>query len=103
MTIIMVPWRVKRKIGRIRRENGCKIIADNLKKADWSWGCAATVDYEGRTIWNVDAHRDDDQRFTRPVAKRFKPCVTPRRTPPGHLRVSHECRQNQQRSAAWPR
>ena len=63
MTTIMVPWRVKRKIGRIRRENGCKIIANNLKKADWSWGCAATVDYEGRTIWSVDAHRDDGQRF----------------------------------------
>jgi len=63
MTIIMVPWRVKRKIGRIRRENGCKIIANNLKKADWSWGCAATEDYELRTIWCVDAHRDGGQRF----------------------------------------
>jgi hypothetical protein len=34
-----------------------KIIADNLSKAGWSWGCASAVDSEGRTIWIVDAHR----------------------------------------------
>ena len=33
-----------------------EIIADNLSKAGWSWGCVATVDREGRTIWIVDAH-----------------------------------------------
>ena len=33
-----------------------EIIADNLSKAGWSWGCVATVDREGRTIWFVDAH-----------------------------------------------
>src|SRR5438046_6879712 len=26
-----------------------EIIADNLSKAGWSWGCVATVDREGRT------------------------------------------------------
>jgi hypothetical protein len=35
-----------------------KIIADNLSKAGWSWGCVATVDCEGRTIWIADAHHD---------------------------------------------
>jgi hypothetical protein len=27
-----------------------EIIADNLKKGGWSWGCVATVDARGRTI-----------------------------------------------------
>jgi len=38
-------------------------IADNLSKAGWSWGCLSAVDRDGRTIWIVDAHRDDGQRF----------------------------------------
>ena len=40
-----------------------EIIADNLSKAGWSWGCVATVDREGRTIWIADAHRGDGKRF----------------------------------------
>ena len=40
-----------------------EIIADHLSKAGWSWGCASAVDVEGRTIWIVDAHRDDGNRF----------------------------------------
>jgi hypothetical protein len=28
-----------------------EIIADNLSKAGWSWGCVATVDFNGRTIF----------------------------------------------------
>jgi hypothetical protein len=28
-----------------------EIIADNLTKAGWSWGCIATIDREGRTIF----------------------------------------------------
>jgi hypothetical protein len=39
-----------------------EIIADNLSKAGWSWGCVATVDRERRTIWVVAAERDA-QRF----------------------------------------
>jgi len=35
----------------------------NLSKAGWSWGCVATVDSNGRTIWIVDAHRGDGKRF----------------------------------------
>jgi hypothetical protein len=34
-----------------------EIIADNLSKAGWSWGCVATVDSNGRTIFVADAHR----------------------------------------------
>ncbi len=40
-----------------------EIIADRLSKAGWSWGCVLAVDSEGRTIWIVDAHRDDGRRF----------------------------------------
>ena len=37
--------------------NYWEIIADNLSKAGWSWGCVATVDATGRTIFVADAHR----------------------------------------------
>ena len=40
-----------------------EIIADNFSKAGWSWGCVSPVDSAGRTIWIVDAHRDDGKRF----------------------------------------
>jgi hypothetical protein len=40
-----------------------EIIADNLTKARWSWGCVSTVDSNGRTIFVADAHRDDGKRF----------------------------------------
>jgi hypothetical protein len=40
-----------------------EIIADNLSKAGWSWGCVSALDREGRTIWITDAHRDDGKRF----------------------------------------
>ena len=31
-------------------------IADNLSKAGWSLGWVSAIDFEGRTIWIVDAH-----------------------------------------------
>jgi hypothetical protein len=40
-----------------------EIVADNLSKAGWSWGCVATVDSRGRTIFVADAHRDEGKRF----------------------------------------
>jgi hypothetical protein len=40
-----------------------EIIADNLSKAGWSWGCVAAIDCNGRTIWIADAHRGDGKRF----------------------------------------
>jgi hypothetical protein len=39
-----------------------EIIADNLSKAGWSWGCVSALDREGRTIWITDAHRGE-KRF----------------------------------------
>jgi len=41
-----------------------EIIADNLSKAGWSWGCVSAVDSEGRTIWIADAHRGDGTTLT---------------------------------------
>jgi hypothetical protein len=40
-----------------------EIIADNLSKAGWSLGYVSAIDCQGRTIWIVDAHRDDGRRF----------------------------------------
>jgi hypothetical protein len=40
-----------------------EIVADNLSKAGWSWSCVSALDCELRTIWIVDAHRDDGKRF----------------------------------------
>jgi len=40
-----------------------EIIADNLSKAGWSWGCVSAIDSNAQTIWIVDAHRDDGKRF----------------------------------------
>jgi hypothetical protein len=31
-----------------------EIIADNLSKAGWSWGCVSAMDSSGRTIWIAD-------------------------------------------------
>jgi hypothetical protein len=39
-----------------------EIIADNLSKAGWSWGCVSAIDSNGQTIWIADAHRDDGKR-----------------------------------------
>jgi hypothetical protein len=40
-----------------------EIIADNLSKAGWSWGCVSAIDSNGRTIFVADAHRDNGKRF----------------------------------------
>jgi hypothetical protein len=40
-----------------------EIIADNLSKAGWSWGCVSAVDSCGRTTFVADAHRGDGKRF----------------------------------------
>ena len=40
-----------------------EIIADDLKKAGWSYGYVSAIDSNGRTIWIVDAHRGDGKRF----------------------------------------
>jgi len=40
-----------------------EIIADNLSKAGWSWGCISAVDTQATTIWIADAHRGDGKGF----------------------------------------
>ena len=40
-----------------------EIIADNLHSTGWSLGWVSAVNREGRTIWIVDAHRDDGKRY----------------------------------------
>jgi hypothetical protein len=55
---------VESKRGRSRRlKRYWEIIADNLKKAGWSLDWVSTLEHEGRTIWTVDAHRDNGKRF----------------------------------------
>jgi hypothetical protein len=62
----LVPFshcRGESKRDAIRRVKYWELIADNLIKEGWSWGCVATVDREGRTIWIANAHRGDGKRF----------------------------------------
>jgi hypothetical protein len=40
-----------------------EIVADNLSKAGWSWGCVSGVDSNGRRTFIADAHRGDGKRF----------------------------------------
>ena len=53
--------------GEQKRQNSpvkCReIVANDLSKAGWSWGCVSVLDAHGRTIWITDAHRDDGKRF----------------------------------------
>ena len=55
---------MEKQKGRIwRGVNYWEIIANNLKKRGWSWGCVFSLDSAGRTIWITDAHRDSGKRF----------------------------------------
>jgi hypothetical protein len=47
------------------------IIAANLSKAGWSLGWISAVDSGGRTIWIVDAHRDNGKRFVARANKKL--------------------------------
>jgi hypothetical protein len=40
-----------------------EIIADNLRKAGWSWGCVSGIDSKARTISIADAQRCDGNHF----------------------------------------
>jgi len=40
-----------------------EIIADNLSKAGWTWGCVSAVDSRGQAIFVADASCGDGQRF----------------------------------------
>jgi hypothetical protein len=59
--VLLLPWSGKEtESARVKYR---EIIADNLSKAGWSWGCVSAIDSNGRTIWIVDAHRGDGKRF----------------------------------------
>jgi hypothetical protein len=49
---------VENKNPESQRVKNWEIIADNLSKAGWSWGCVSALDCEGRTIWIADGHRE---------------------------------------------
>jgi len=49
-----------------------EVIANNLSKAGWSWGCVATVDSNGQTIFVADAHRDNGKRFIVTAAEKLR-------------------------------
>jgi hypothetical protein len=40
-----------------------EIIADNLSKAGFSWGCSSQIDSTGRVLFTADAYSSDDRRF----------------------------------------
>jgi hypothetical protein len=52
-----------RRITYQRKMNYWEIIADNLKKAGWKFGCISSTDHEGRQFWVVAAEREDAGRF----------------------------------------
>jgi len=52
-----------------------EIIADNLKKAGWSYGYVSAVDSQGRTIWITGAHRGDGKRFVVRADEKLTPFV----------------------------
>ena len=50
-----------------------EIIADNLSKAGWSWGCVSAIDSNGRTIWIADAHREKEHVSLCVPMKSYRP------------------------------
>jgi hypothetical protein len=42
-----------------------EIIADNLSKAGWSWGCVLAVESSGQTIFVADAYRGEISKRAR--------------------------------------
>ena len=53
----------KKRIVEILSFFRAAFCADNLSKASWSLGWVSALDSAGRTLWIVDAHRDDGKRF----------------------------------------
>lgn len=41
-----------------------QIIADNLSKAGFSWGCSSETESSGRVVFTADAYAGDGRRFT---------------------------------------
>jgi hypothetical protein len=40
-----------------------EIIADNLSKAGFSWGCSSEIDSTGRVIFTAEEYARDGRRF----------------------------------------
>jgi hypothetical protein len=55
----MLPLELKILISSEREIKHWEIIADNLSKAGWSWGCVSALERDRRTIFIADAHRGD--------------------------------------------
>ena len=55
--------RVETKKGRILPSEILGSDCRELSKSGWSLGWTRAVDSKGRTIWIVDAHRDNGKRF----------------------------------------
>ena len=43
--------------------NYSELIADNLTKAGWRYGCISITDHQGRQFWVAAAQREDAGRF----------------------------------------
>jgi hypothetical protein len=51
-----------------------EIIADELSKAGWSWGCVSAVDSEGRTIFMVSPLRNGEYKH---ATVKIRPDIVP--------------------------
>ena len=67
---MIAVWRLK--AAQFDQREVLEVIADNLSKAGWSWGCVATVDSNGQTIFVADAHRDNGKRFIVTADKKLR-------------------------------
>jgi hypothetical protein len=52
------------------RVKNWEIIADNLSKAGWSWGCVSTVDFEEQTDGSVNRSTPQTFELTPSVGER---------------------------------
>jgi hypothetical protein len=68
-----------------------KIIAANLSKASWSWGCVSAIDSNGRTIWIAAAHQGDEKRCLKKSAseERRTLALPTKRQPPLGMSLSY--------------
>jgi hypothetical protein len=82
----------KEKMARIRRVKYWEIIADNLSKAGWSWGCVSAIDPNGQTIWIADAHWGAGKRFVVHADEKLA----------AFLELDNQCRRRRERKSPSP-
>jgi hypothetical protein len=71
-----------------------EIIANNLSKAGWTWGCISTINSNGQTIFVTDVHRDDGRRFIVHADEKFSAFLELERAVCIHLltnNADHSC------------